>query len=73
MLIRKQATLDHFEGKQAVLVMENGQKLLILKEELGAAAEGASFVVQILPEPEAVLAKEELARELLNQILNPGE
>ncbi|MCC2631333.1 MAG: hypothetical protein K0S20_32 [Patescibacteria group bacterium] len=71
MIVRKQATLDHFDGKQAVLLLENGQELCILKEELGAAlSEGDIFTVQILPEQEAALEKNELARTLLNQLLD---
>ena len=74
MVLRKQATLDRIEGKQAVLVLENGQELLILKEELGDdLKEGDVYTIQILPEKEATLAKEALARTLLNQILNDEE
>jgi len=70
MLIRKQATLDRFEGKQAVLLLENKQELLILKEELGSDCQvGTIFTLQILPEAEALMEREELARVLLNQIL----
>ena len=70
MLVRKNATLDRFEGKQAVLLLENGQELLILKDELGSVKEGEVFSIQIQPDKEATLEKEELARTLLNQILN---
>ncbi len=69
MIIRKSATLDRFEGKQAVLVLENGQELNILKEELQDVVEGEAYVIQIMPDKEATLEREALARTLLNQIL----
>lgn len=70
MLTRKMAILDRFEGKYAVLVLENAQEITLLKEELGKCREGDVFSLQILPEKEATVKKEELARSLLNQILN---
>ena len=74
MLIRKQATLEKFEGKQAILTLENGQSLAILKEELGRdIKEGDSFTIQITTTTESELDKEELARCLLNQILGENE
>lgn len=69
MILRKHATLDRFEGKQAVLVLETGDEIHILKEDLGKVSEGQVYTLQILPEKEATLEKEELARALLNQIL----
>ena len=73
MLIRKAATIDKIEGKQATLLLENGQELYILKEELGAAAVGDQYVIQILPEAEAALQRDDLAKTLLNQILSDGK
>lgn len=69
MLTYKQATLDHYEGKQAILRLENGQDLRLLREEVEPAAIGTTFRIQVLPEVEAQLTQEELARVLLNQIL----
>jgi hypothetical protein len=69
MLVRKTAALDRFEGKQAILILEHGQEFRVLKEELGEVKEGDVFTIQIMPEREASLEKEELARVLLNQIL----
>ncbi|MEI6477470.1 MAG: hypothetical protein WCO52_00575 [bacterium] len=70
MLLRKQATLDRTEGKLAVLSLENGQELRLLRSELGDAEVGGGFTVQILPEEEAGLERESLARTILNQIIN---
>lgn len=70
MITRKTAILDRFEGKQAILSLENGQELHILKEELGKATEGQAFTIQIMPDHEATLEKEALARTLLNQLLH---
>ena len=69
MILRKQATLDRFEGKQAILLLDSGQELAILKEELPGSKEGMVFVLTLLPDHEASLEKEALARTLLNQIL----
>ena len=69
MLTYKSATVDRFEGKQAVLKLENDQELRLLREDLEPAELGAAFQVQILPEAEAKLSQEELARTILNQIL----
>jgi len=73
MLVQKQATLERLEGKQAVLQLENGQELTIAKEELGSVQLGDRFSVRILPEQEALLDQEALARTLLNQILEDGQ
>lgn len=70
MIVQKQATIDRFEGKQAIISLENGQELAILREELGTINEGEEVVVQIMPTAEAALEKAALARTLLNQILN---
>ncbi len=71
MIIRKQATVDRLEGKQVVLVLENKQELVIAKDELGDIARpGDAFAVHILPADEAALNQEDLARSILNQLLD---
>jgi hypothetical protein len=70
MLVRKQATLDRFEGKQAILLIDGGQELRLLRDDMGEVQPGQTFVIQILPEAEAALERDELARTLLNQIIN---
>lgn len=83
MLVQKTAVLEKLEGKQAVLRLENGQVLLVLKDELlgGAKAgpegssliEGEVYVVQVLTKEEAELSQSQLAESLLNQILKPND
>lgn len=71
MLVRKKAILEQIEGKNAILGLENGDKIKILREELSPSLEiGAKYVLQILPEEEAALDREDLARVLLEQLLN---
>lgn len=69
MLIRKTVTLDRFEGRFAVLKLENGHELTLPKDDFALVPEGTVLVLEVLPEPEATLKKEDLARTLLNQIL----
>jgi len=74
MIIRKQATLERFEGKQAILLVDGKQELSIFKEDLASDSRiGDSFTVQILPSSEAELHQQELARTILNQILDHGQ
>jgi len=57
-----------------VLTLDDGQTLQIPREELAPTAEpGTAFVLQVLPADEAALEKDELARTLLNQILEHDE
>lgn len=74
MILRKIATLTELSAKHAVLSLENGQQLSCLREELEPGlVEGMQFVVQIIPEAEAKLEQEALARTLLNQLLSDDE
>lgn len=70
MLIRKSAVIQRIEGKKAVLLIENDQEISVFKDELSNAEVGQSFVIEILPEAEATMKKDELARELLNQLMS---
>lgn len=70
MVVRKNAVLKKIEGKQAIFALENGEEFRILKEELHNPQENQAYVVQILPQAEAVLERDALAKTLLNQILN---
>lgn len=71
MIVRKAATLQEVKGKYAILALDGGQTLQLPREELEPTAEpGTPFVLQILPEREAAMDKDELARMLLNQILD---
>jgi hypothetical protein len=70
MMVRKQAVVDRIEGRLAVLSLEGGDQIRVPKEDLGEdAVEGAVFVLQLLPDREAGLERETLARSLLNQLL----
>jgi len=74
MIVRKNATLERFQGKQAILRLENGAELAILREDLEPTGEiGREYTVQILPADEAKLEQDALARLLLNQILENDE
>ena len=68
MIIRLHATLARFEGRKSVLVLDDGQELRFSREELGGT-QGEEFVLEALPATEAALRREDLARTLLNQIL----
>lgn len=70
MLLRKSAVISELTAKHLTLTLENGQELKCLREELEpGAAEGAVYVVQIMPQNEAELTQQQLARTLLNQLL----
>lgn len=74
MIMRKSATVTELNAKQAILTLENGQELKCLRDDLEpGVAEGKLYVVQILPEEEAKLSEEALARTLLNQLLSDGD
>ena len=71
MILRKQAALEKIGGKHAILVLEDGQELAVLKDELGKELSlGDRFTIQIQPVSEAELTQVNLARTLLNQILD---
>lgn len=71
MLTRIPATLNRLEGSNAVLVLEDGQELRVPREDLQPLPElGAGFTVQILPADEAELSADDLAKRLLNQLLD---
>lgn len=75
MIYRNKATVSNVEGRQVTLKLEDGQVLVLQRDDLTGGLKsleitvGQNFVLQLLPEEEAVLAQEDLARTLLNQIL----
>ena len=74
MIVRKSATLTEIKGKYAILTLEGGQTLELPHEDLEpTVSTGTAFTIQILPEAEAAMEKDELARTLLNQILEHDE
>ena len=57
-----------------MLSLEGGQELRIHRDELGTAVrEGEAYSLQIVPDREAALDREALARTLLNQILTDDD
>lgn len=70
MLVRIEAKVQKVEGKKIVLGLEDGQELFVQKDLLGEVNLGDVFSVQIMPETEAALEREELSRTILNQLLN---
>lgn len=64
------ATLDRFEGEQAVLHFDDGQELAIAVELLPVdTAEGARITVSFLGNQDDEAARAENARAVLNEIL----
>lgn len=71
MLTRIQATFEKIEGENILLILEDGQKLRVAREDLQPLPEvGTSFTLQIQPSVEAELSEAALARHLLNQLLD---
>ena len=68
------ATIDRFEGNFAVLSLEDGQKLNWPKDKLPKdMKEGVVVWLNILKDEEATKHQKELAKEILNEILNSEE
>lgn len=68
------AQVEKVVGKKAVLVLEDGQRLSVDKEALWpngipADPQAEPFAIEILPESEAKMERDALARSLLNQLL----
>jgi len=71
MITRIQATLSRLEGSNAVLTLEDGQELLVPREDMQPLPDlDTSFTLQVLPTDEAELATNDLAKKLLNQLLD---
>ena len=70
MIAYKGAVVERVSGKQVVLSLDNGQTLTLLRDELEPnVAVGMEYRIQISPQAEAVLEQQNLARILLNQLL----
>jgi hypothetical protein len=64
-------TIDRFEGEKAVLQTEDGQSIVWPKDKLPQdAREGMALNFNILSDAETEKDKRELAKEILNEILN---
>lgn len=74
MLTRISAELQRVEAGSAILVTQDGQELRVPKADLAPIPEmGTAYVLQVLPEQEALLEQEVLAKLLLNQIMRNDE
>jgi hypothetical protein len=70
MILRIQATVQSLTASAAVLELEDGQVLTVSLRNLATRpAVGQVCTITVLPEAEAVLETEELARTLLNQLV----
>ena len=71
MVSHRNISFSRYEGKLAVFQAEDGQELAFPREDTGPAlSSGDPFVLQLLPAAEALLDQQELARTLLNQLLD---
>jgi hypothetical protein len=74
MLTRIPAELQRIESGSAIFVLDDGQEVRIPKQDIEpASAIGTRYVFQVLPEAEAHLEQEALAKTLLNQIMSNHE
>lgn len=65
------AVLDRWEDASAVLRLENGQELVVSKDELPKdIKEGAILFLLISESKSEEEAREKLAKSILNEILN---
>ena len=66
-----QAVIDRFEGSFAILVCDDGQKIHWQKENLPSDAhEGSVVHLALQTSEEETKKQEELAKTMLNEILN---
>lgn len=75
MLIKRNVTVTAIEGKKVILQLEDGQRMAVPKDDWlpqPVPETGTPYVIQILSADEAQLSQDELARILLNQILDQG-
>lgn len=74
MLTRLPAELLRIESGSAVFVLEDGQEVRVLKQDVEPISPlGTRYVFQLLPEAEAEMEKTELAKTILNQIMREDE
>lgn len=73
MLTRKSAVIKSIEGRRVVFCLENDQYFTVEKEDLYKPAPGQEYVIEIIPVKEAELKKDELAKEIVNQLLENNE
>lgn len=65
-----EATIDRFEEGVAVVRLDDGQEILIVRNELPASAhEGSRLVIKVSASVEDENSKVDQARQLLNDLL----
>ena len=70
MLTPLDTTLKEVQGRHAVLESADGQLLKVPADAVKGAEIGAPFTIQILPAEQAVKSQQELARTILNELIN---
>ena len=69
-MMQLKATIDRFEEGKAVLILDDGQKIIIDKNELAKGVkEGDILYLTLSRSQEATLEKEKLAKNILKEIL----
>jgi hypothetical protein len=72
--VKKEFTLDRFEGDKAVLLDENDEQLVLPSFYLPKnAKEGEILVLSIQTLESEKKQREQKAKDLLNEILNPKD
>ena len=67
-------TIDRFEEDKAVLKTENNETIIWPKDKLPAEArEGSVLQFEIKADKAAAADKKQLAKDILNEILNPDD
>jgi hypothetical protein len=70
----RQATIDRFEGTNAVLIFENGDKIVWqIKNLPEGIKEGSILKISISDEKSVEEERRKLAKELINEILVNSE
>ena len=61
------------EGRNLLLKLEDGQVLRLAREKAPSLADGEAVSLRILPETEASLERQALARAILNELIGSPE
>jgi len=68
------AVLDRFEGDKAVIRFDDGQTLILPKNDLfNQYKEGDALYFLVSPDSDLTSAREKLAQALLNDLLNKNK
>ena len=61
------------DGRHLLVRLEDGQSLRLSREDAAGLAEGDRVVVQVLPEEQDTLGRQELARALLAELMKADD